>query len=150
MEKYKKTIKKRISLFSLLILAAAILIIINITGVVKPDTGDDFTNGMLSEIQSGFLFGIVIVFTTMIIRYQIILKDEKKLKIQYNSENDERKKFIRQKAGIPIILFSSLVIFFAGIVAGYFNKTVFYTLIICAVFQLNLSTFVKLYYLKKY
>ena len=50
---------------------------------------------------------------------------KKELKIQYNKENDERMKAIKAKAGMPMLLITSIVMIIVGVIAGYFNFTIF-------------------------
>jgi hypothetical protein len=78
-----------------------------------------------------------------------MLRDEKKLKLQFNKEKDERLKAIRAKAGMPILLVTSVLMIIAGVIAGYFNATIFVTLIIAAVGQMIISGFVKMIYMRK-
>ncbi len=150
MDKYKKMLVNRIRIMSLVICLSAVLILLNLFGVFKVASTDDFAKAFLAEFQSGLLLSLIIFFTAMIIRYNSVIKDDVRLRKQYNIENDERKKFIRQKAGFPITLISSMVMIFTGIVAGYFNTIVFFSLVACGVFQLNMVALVKLYYLKKF
>ena len=84
----------------------------------------------------------------MIIRYNRALGDERHLQLLYNREHDERMRLIRQKAGMPILMVTSLGMVVAGVVAGYFNAVVFMTLIGAALIQLVVAVAVKLYYVR--
>jgi len=150
MEKYRKILQKRILLMAIAIISAAMLLLLQVSGFFGADLKSDFSNGMVSGFQSGLLTALIGVFTVFIIRYRMALKDQMKLKLFYNQENDERKKVIKQKSGGNIVIFYSVVIIFAAIIAGYFNTTVFYTLIACVLFQLSVSSLLKFYYLRKY
>ena len=77
------------------------------------------------------------------------LIDEKKLKMLYNSEHDERMLLIRSKAGMPMLLITSTLMIIAAVIAGYFNIIVFYTLAAAAVVQLSAGAAVKVYCMKK-
>lgn len=83
-----------------------------------------------------------------IIRYRKALRNDKELQIQYNKENDERMKAIQAKAGMPMILISSIIMVIAGIIIGYSNMVVFYTLIAAAVIQLVIACITKFIYTK--
>ena len=83
------------------------------------------------------------------IKYRAALKDEAKLRLLYNQENDERMQAIRAKAGIPMVLILSLALVLGGMVIGYWNETVFVVLIGVALFQLLVSLCVKVYYRNK-
>ena len=99
--------------------------------------------------QCGAAVAIGMLSVIQIIRYAVIQGDEQKLISQYNKENDERLKAIRCKAGLPMILFTSIAMIISGIVAGYFSITIFATLIICAVCQMLFTCTVKLIYSQK-
>ncbi|HOO33793.1 MAG TPA: hypothetical protein PLB99_11725 [Thermotogota bacterium] len=150
MEKYRKILRKRIYLMAIAIITAAILLLLQVSGLLSTKLESEFSTGMVSGFQSGLLTALIAVFTVVIVRYQKALKDKMKLQLLYNRENDERKKIIKQKSGGNIVIFYSVVIVFAAIIAGYFNTTVFHTLVACALFQLVVSSLLKLYYLKKY
>jgi hypothetical protein len=150
MEKYKRTLQRRILLMALTMIAAAVILSLQVFGFFGAELESDFSNGVVSGLQSGLLTGLILVFTFFIIRYQRATQDIVKLKLLQNKENDERTKAIKQKSGGNIVIFYSVVFILAGIIAGYYNTTVFYTLIVCAVFQLNVSAFLKIYFLKRY
>jgi hypothetical protein len=105
-------------------------------------------NIMLLNFQTGFLLGIGMVALITMFRCGKALKSPEKLQIMYNQEYDERQAFIRQKAGMPMLSLTSGAMVLAGIIAGYFNDIVFYTLIAAAMAQLVISVLVKLYYTK--
>lgn len=83
------------------------------------------------------------------LKYRGALKDETKLRLLYNEENDERMKLIRAKAGVPMVLILSLTLVLAGMIIAYWNETVFIVMICVALFQLLASLVVKLYYKNK-
>jgi hypothetical protein len=97
----------------------------------------------------GAITAIGILAMINIIRFSRLLKDKKKLQLQYNRENDEMYKAIRGKVGMPILLITSVIMIIVGVVAGYFNITIFYTLIIAALGQMTISVIVKILYMKK-
>lgn len=150
MEKYKLVLKRRTIIFTVFIIFAVVLQLCNLFNVFGNAVNDGFVGDVLTEFQTGLLFGITIIFVYLIVRYNLIMKDNIKLKKFYNAENDERRKEIKQKAGGNVILFSSIIIIFMGIIAGYFNKIIFFSLIACALFQLSLCALLKLYYSRKY
>ena len=125
MENYKKIIKNRIYLLAIPVLIAVGLSLYNLFWAS-------------SEIAESFIFG----FQT---GAGIALG---MLQLQYNKENDERYQAIRAKAGLPFMLVASVVIIIAGIVAGYFNFTVFCTLIAVAYCQMLACGLLKVYYMR--
>ncbi|MGI6545633.1 MAG: hypothetical protein ACOX2M_04225 [Fastidiosipilaceae bacterium] len=109
------------------------------------------------RIKESFIFGfqfgaaisLGIISIAFLILYRRVLTDDKKLKLQYNKENDERLKTIRAKAGVPMVLITSIFMIIAGIIAGYFNLTIFITLVVAAVSQMLIAAVTKQIYLRK-
>lgn len=144
MENYRKTIKLRIIALTLVTLFGS--------GVIVFD--QFFADKLLKEndsyaFQIGALCAIVILGAIKLIKYKRIIDDTNKLKVEYNKETDERILAIRSKAGLPIILYTSIAMIIAGIIAGYFNVLVFKVLIIASVCQLVASIMVKAIYSKR-
>lgn len=144
-EKYKKTLITRTRLLSVFILFAILLGIFHTFFLPS--------NLMDSEIfgfQYGLIIGLGIVASIQVLLYFRILPDETALQKQYNKENDERMKTIRAKAGMPMLLIASILMIVAGILIGYLNICVFYTLIAAAMCQLLMGCIVKFIYIKKF
>ena len=143
MEKYKKVITVRVFLLEILALLAVALGIYDVfwaTAEVKAME--------IFEFQCGITSALGILALIRIIRYRKTLQNEKELQIQYNKENDERTKVIQAKAGMPMILISSIVMVIAGIIIGYSNIVIFYTLIAAATLQLGIACITKFIYAK--
>ena len=141
MEQYRKNLKLRILLFGLLILFCLVIILINQIGTVTT-----YTESLALSFQRGFSAAGALVLVFWMMKYRAALKDEAKLRLLYNEENDERMKLIRAKAGVPMVLILSMTLVLAGMIIGYWNETVFVVLIGVALFQLLVSLGVKLYY----
>lgn len=148
MEKYKKRLRKRITVCSIFSSILVALIVLDVSGVLK---SIDFIaqNRNLTSFQMGVIIGVCFVSIVYSIRFGLALKDDKKLELMYNEEYDERKKLVRQKAGLPLLHITSSVMVLAGIVAGYFDTTVFITLVSAAMCQLLISAITKQYYFMK-
>jgi len=108
----------------------------------------DFSTGMMDGFRIGLIMGLGILGLVNIIHNIRIIRDEKKIQLYYNQLKDERMQAIRSKAGIPMILFTSLMILAAAIIAGNYSTPVFLTLLITAMVQLSISVAVKLYYMR--
>lgn len=145
MELFQKKLKFRMLLFGILILFCLVIILINQLGTVLT-----YTECLAYSFQRGFSAAGILVLVIWMIKYRAALKDEAKLRLLYNQENDERMQAIRAKAGIPMVLILSLALVLGGMVIGYWNETVFVVLIGVALFQLLVSLGVKLYYKVKY
>jgi len=144
MEKYKKTLRNRIALLTMPALIAVALSIFDVFFASE-------------KVKSSFIFGFQVGATTalgllsmlLIIRYSAIIRDSSKLQLQFNKEYDERYKAIRAKAGMPVLLITSLGMVVAGIIAGYYSITIFATLIAAAVCQMLVAAIIKQIYLRK-
>lgn len=144
MNNYKKTIKKRILLLTLPIILAVTLGVYDVFWV-----SDQIKEGSVYGFQDGIITSLGLLATILVIRYRVLLKDDKKLLLMFNRENDERIKAIKAKAGIPMLPITSILIIIAAIIAGYFNELVFLTLIATAIFQMTICVLVKIIYTKK-
>lgn len=147
MERYKKTLKTRIALFRIVILLNVILSV----SLRFMDTKGKIPNAVrnITDFQTGFMLGLAIVSLFILIKYCKLLKNERMLKEAYLKETDERMILIRSKAGMPALLITSVIMIFAGIIAGYFNIIVFYSLLATGVCQLLLGVSLKFYYMHK-
>lgn len=144
MEQYKKKLKVRILIFSILLLIFVAVLLYNQFG-----TSSAIKNSLSFSFQCGFSAAGALALVFWIAKYRRALLDELKLRILYNKENDERMKAIWAKSGIPMTVILSMVLVLAGIVIGYFNETVFFVLICVAIFQLFATAAVKFFYMKK-
>lgn len=148
MEKYSKKVRIKMVLLSLLALTAVALGIYNV--FFEGDTeASGFSAGMLSGFRTGMAIGIGFFALIRLFFLGKAIRDEKTLKELYNKEHDERLREIRAKAGMPLLLITSVLMLIAALIAGPLNVTVFYTLLIAASVQLLTGLGVKMYYLKK-
>lgn len=143
MKAYRKTIKNRINLFSLLILIAAALGVYDTFFASKQIKASPMFN-----FQLGLTAALALTALVGIFRNKRVLDDEQKLKKQYYKENDERIKAIKAKAGLPAVWVYSALMIVAGMIVGYFNELIFITLIAAAVVQLLLASVIQLIYQK--
>jgi hypothetical protein len=148
MDKYRKNVQLKMFLLAILALTAVALGIYNVffEGDAEPS---GFSAGMLSGFRSGLAIGIGGLALIRMIGLGKAIRDEKKLKELYNKEHDERLREIRAKAGMPLILITSVLMLVAALIAGPLSLTIFYTLLIASVAQLLIGLSVKMYYLKK-
>ncbi|HKM35801.1 MAG TPA: hypothetical protein VJY54_13825 [Lachnospiraceae bacterium] len=144
MEQFRKTIRIRIAWLMALSLTTGLMGVYDVffaTNILK--------ESIVFQFLGGASTAICIISSINIIRYRKIISDESKSKLLCNKENDERYKIIKSKAGIPIVPVLSVLMMLSGIIAGYLNITVFYTLLIAAICMVLVSGVVKLYYMKK-
>lgn len=147
MEEFKMKIKRREILFTVMTLVAVAFGIYNVF-IMSNSTDASMADGIITGFQFGIIFGMGILASIQLIKLNSVIKDETKLKMLYNQEHDERSKAIRSKAGMPMLMITSILMLIAAIIAGYFNIIVFYTLVIAATVQLSIGIIVKLYYMR--
>ena len=144
MDQFKKKLKTRITL-----LCAVLLLFVAILLYHPFGASSALKRSLAFSFQCGFSAAGSLALVFWLMKTRRALKDEAKLRLLYNEENDERMSAIRAKAGIPIVLILSMMLVLAGMVIGYFNETVFVVLICVALFQLLVSLGVKIYYVRK-
>ena len=141
-EQYRKTVKLRI--FALLALILALLAVVLFGDKILYQMEENVLWYLRGLCASGEIAACLFA-----VRYRKALRDDTALRKLYNTENDERKKLIRSKAGVPFVLVTSVGMLLAAVVAGYFSLTVFYTLVAAVLAQLVLSCALKLFYSKR-
>ena len=144
MDKYRKVLKARIALLTLPILLALGLSIYNVFFA-----SEAIKESFIFGFQSGASTALSLFSIFFMIRFSVILRDETKIKQQYNKENDERLKTIRAKAGLPMLQITSAGMIVVGIIMGYSNITVSITLFVAAMCQMMISVIIKQIYLRK-
>lgn len=149
MEQYRDSLKLRIALLIPGVAVLAALLVLGETGVFRAVGLSEFSD-FLRGFQTGILFAVCVLFIYLTIRYLRLLNNEEKLKSAYYAENDERHKLIMMKISGNAMYVCTIAILIAGIVAGYFNETVFFSLAGCALFLLLIRLGLKIYYHTRY
>ena len=147
MEKYKEIIKKRIRRVIIVTLFVAALVLVMHFFVMKSVNG---ASGNLFSFLEGGVIGVDLAAMVYMLKSRKALEDDEKLKKMYNEEHDERTQFIKQKAGFPVFTAAGVMMIIAGLVAGYINSTVSYTMAACGIFIILYQIVLKFYFLKKY
>lgn len=133
LEQYRKKVQKRLTVMKILVGAYMLLML----------TGGLLGNHPSASMLVGMGTGGDLVALKVIIQQSKALRDEKKLRQLYIQEHDERMMAIRQKAGYPVLVYLSLAVTAAALIAGCFNETVMLTLIAVAMLQLLLCVTIK-------
>lgn len=111
---------------------------------------DTHIGGFILGVQTGLFFGVLAVLAQALLKYRRALRDEAALEKLYVAQTDERTRFICDKIGGIGMNAMLVMMALATVVAGFFNTTVFFTLL--AVFAASAFTKagLKLYFAKKY
>lgn len=145
MEKFREKVIKRKRLLSIFILFICGFILFDVFIMDNLHHSESF----VYSFQFGLMIGLELLAILKVIKIDKAVKDDKKLKLLYNKENDERLKYIRSRAGMPLIMVNSIIMIISGIIAGYFNAIIFLTLITTAIVQLFIGATIKMYFLRK-
>lgn len=140
---YRKTIQRRMVLYGLIGLLPGLMVATERWWAALL-TPDEAVHGFTEGLAAGF----ALVALIMVYKYGRIIKDDKALKHHYYWEHDERKQAAAAKAGLPMLLITSCLMLLAAIVAGYYSRVIFVTLVSAAMAQLTISLAVKLISLK--
>lgn len=148
MEKFRKKLIGRIALLGLIFLASAFLGLMDFLFTLEWSILSASYH-LIILVQVVLLPGIWAAILSQIIRTAKALRDEKRLRLLYNEEHDERRILIRQKAGMPMLAVTSVLILIAGNLAGYyFSIYVFEALTATGLAQLFIGVGAKLYFTK--
>lgn len=145
LENYKEALKKRERLYKSYISFA--LIFLGIGNFLLKDQAR--VNDSALGFVNGLILGVEIICVFLVFRIRKALKDDKILRRLYIDEYDERKTFIKLKAGSNLIGKIAIGIFSISILASCFDMLVFYTLVITGIFLIIISLLLKLYWIKK-
>jgi len=147
MEKYRKIVRKRISMVMIVTLMVVTLVLCMHFFVIKSVDG---ASGNLFSFLEGGVIGLDLVAMFYMIQYRKALENDEKLKKMYNEEHDERTQFIRQKSGFPFFTAAAAALIVGGVVAGYINSTVSYTMGACGILIILYQLALKFYFKRKY
>lgn len=105
------------------------LLTLSSTEIISINLGNENANKFVAGFQLGILCVLLLAFASKLVSYRKALKDEKLLKQMYYKENDERVAFINQQVGKSSMTVTTVLLLIGAIVAGYFNVTVFITIL---------------------
>ncbi|MFT3951802.1 MAG: hypothetical protein QM689_07675 [Oscillospiraceae bacterium] len=109
--------------------------------------GDEFSD-FFKGFHVGMLGTLIVVFLVMTVRLLRTAKNDERLAAYRIRANDERTLRISEKSGGIVLYGCSLGLLTAAVVGGYFNATVFFTLLIAAVVQISALIALRTYYEK--
>lgn len=142
LEKYRREIKNRVSVYQALIAVALVFVIIG--NVLLKDRGQ--TVETVRGFATGLFIGIELVCVFQLGKLWKMLKDEEVLKEVYIREHDEREALIQMKSGFHVIPVLSFIILICAILVGFFNDTIFYTLVVVGIGQILIALALKIYW----
>ncbi len=146
MEKFKVKIQKRVLLLSTTTIFTAAIFSLLLSGLLMDTpTVPEFIKGF----NMGAFCGLELILIFFTVKYFVSMKNEESLKKLYIEENDERRKAIMEKTGAVGMLLFTILSAIGTVIAGFFDLTVFYTLMGTTVLSSLIRGACKLYYFKK-
>ena len=143
---YEKTLKARRNLSVLgIVLGLVVLVIVNLW---KPEADLAFAD-FLKGVYTGTGIGLMLFSALFWVKVRKLLKDpelQKKTRIQ---EQDERQTLIAMKTSSSALLILISLEYFALLLSGMFNATVFFTLLAVLIAVLVVMIGCKLYYSRR-
>lgn len=147
MEAYKKTVRRRMVL-CIFLAVIALALAVYIYGMFGSEPDGSAGEGFIAGFPCGICIGLFLMCVFTVFRCAAMLRDEKKLRLGYNRDNDERMKLIRAKAGYPFSVVTAVIMIIVGLLLSRVNMTVSLTAIACACGQLIVSVLFKAVYSK--
>lgn len=144
MEKYRRNAHKRCWVMGSLLVFGVAFLAYNLLTL----NGVNILEDNVESFRVGFSLGLMLCAFMKLRMLVQALRNPEQLEKLYVNDHDERRIAIRAKAGVPVMLYSSCLMFIAALVASYFNETVFVTLVIAGFAQVLLGFGLKLYYTK--
>lgn len=151
MSEYRKVLKGRLILLIICTLVSAAVVAIAILLAKQSETDvSTFTDGFVRGFPVGLFTGGFVVVSFIIAKCIRALRNESYLKKLYISENDERKKMIRQSAMGKSFFFTVGLLVVGLTVASFYDKTVTLTMMAVLTAHVLSAAGLKLYYCLKY
>ena len=149
MEKMRQEVKEKISYWTRMCSLFTSLMALNcIINVRSSNEGEGF-EGIFHGFQLGISIAILLYAIRTLATYRKMLNDEEAIRAFYIKNHDERTAAINAKSGGYVLYTCGVLIIGASIVAGYFSKIVFVTLLGCGLFLLLVKKGLGIYYCKK-
>lgn len=150
MEDFRKQVQKTLNIYRAVLIAAiivlAVLNIIEITALFGEESSNDLSNGF----GTGACASIITLMIISVCRYSAALKNDEKLKKLYILETDERERLIYEKTNSASFRTVIILLGFAAMVASFFSKTIFYTIVAIIMVIAFVQAAFKFYYRRKY
>ncbi len=150
MEDFRKQVKKTLNIYrAVLIAAIVILIVLNVIEIAA-ELGEKSTNDLSNGFGTGVCASIITLMIVNVSRYSIALKNDEKLKKLYILETDERERLIYEKSNSSSFRAVIILLGLAAMVASFFSKPIFYTIVAIIIAIAFVQAAFKFYYRRKY
>ncbi|WP_425447300.1 hypothetical protein [Dethiothermospora halolimnae] len=141
MEKFKKSLKRRVNVLCIiLLLTSSTYIALSTNDNILPQL-PPFVEGF----HIGVFIGGVLILVYYIAKFMSVINDEKNLRKMYIKENDERGHLIAYKTSQFTLVGTIILLGMGTIISGFFNTTVFFTLLSCLALFLVIIIIARIY-----
>lgn len=148
MQTFRKKVEQRRNIGVLV--SISFLVIVGILAYLVITGDDNEMNSFVQGYQLGFFLGIEGVLIFNIMKCQKALKNEEELKVLYVKEHDERVLLISQKASSLTVIMMLIGLGIATVISGFFNSTIFLTLVVVTFIFACVMLGTKRYYHQKF
>ena len=145
MEKFYKKVRIRTILLSIMIILIGLSFGLLHIYQQKAQQLHDFNKGF----QVGIFIALELILIYLLVKYIISMRDETALRKLYIKEKDERTILIMQKSGAWGMTICYFGLAFGSLVASFFNKIVFLSLLGATLFTGLVKVSLKIYYSNK-
>ncbi|MEZ3455027.1 MAG: hypothetical protein K1W17_11785 [Oscillospiraceae bacterium] len=150
MEDFRKQVRKTLNIYrAVLIAAIVILIVLNVIEIAA-ELGEKSTNDLSNGFGTGVCASIITLMIVNVSRYSTALKNDEKLKKLYILETDERERLIYEKSNSSSFRAVIILLGLAAMVASFFSKPIFYTIVAIIIAIAFVQAAFKFYYRRKY
>ena len=151
MSDYRNAIKYRLILLIICTAVSIALVYVGTLLTTQAETASStFTDGFTKGFPLGLFSGFVAVMIFLIVRCIRALGNDEYLKKLFITENDERKKMIRQRATGMSFFFTAGILIVGVTVASFFDNVVTLTLMAVLTVHVLTGSILKLYYFLKF
>lgn len=144
MENFRKQVKRTLIIYIAVLAAAIVLWIVFSVFDIAGNENDS------SSFRMGACSGITTIMALNIVRYSAALKNDEELKKLYIAETDERARLIYEKSNSASLRTATLVLGLSAMVASFYSKAVFYTLIYVIFVIIFIQVGFNFYYRRKF
>ena len=113
-------------------------------------SGEKDTNDLSNGFGTGMCASIITLMIINVCRYSAALKNDEKLKKLYILQTDERERLIYEKSNSSSFRAVIILLGLAAMVASFFSKTIFYTVVAIIIAIAFIQAAFRFYYRRKY
>ncbi|MDE6763682.1 MAG: hypothetical protein K2J73_08400 [Oscillospiraceae bacterium] len=150
MEEFRKQVQKTLNIYRAVLMAAIVILVVLNVIEMSAILGEESTNDLSNGFGTGVCASVITLMIINVCRYSAALKNDEKLKKLYILETDERERLIYEKTNSSSLRAVIILLGLAAMVASFFSKPIFYTIIAIIIAIAFVQVVFKLYYRRKF